>query len=55
MTWNSAAVGQPTGDLRCCGQRMQNIEPGIYECRRCDCNVISNDGVIEHVTRCTGH
>lgn len=55
MTWQSAVVGQPRGELKCCGQPMQNIEPGIYECRRCDCNVMSNNGVIEHVGRCPSH
>ncbi|MFJ1647984.1 hypothetical protein [Streptomyces sp. NPDC088258] len=52
----SAQVGQKAGALTCCGRPMQPVDSGIYECRRCDCYVISgDDNVIEKVRRCGSH
>jgi hypothetical protein len=53
--FRTAEVGQPTGDLACCGKPMQPVDSGIYECRRCDCYVMSDNDVIEKVNRCNRH
>lgn len=50
-----AEKGQPTGDLSCCGRPMPHIDSGIRECSNCDCYVMSDNGVIEKVRRCSSH
>lgn len=51
----TAAPGQPTGNLSCCGKPMQHVDSGIWECKRCPCYVTSGDGVIETVRHCRSH
>lgn len=48
-------VGTPKGKLFCCGESMQHQDSGIYECRRCDCYVMVDRRVVEHVSRCNRH
>ncbi|NED31072.1 hypothetical protein [Streptomyces sp. SID8499] len=53
--YQTAAVGQRAGDLKCCGQPMKYVDDGIAECRACDCYVRIEDGLIRTVGRCGSH
>jgi hypothetical protein len=56
-SYYAAQVGQPAGDLKCCGASMRHVDNGIYECKRCGCHVYIDDLnlKVEDVQFCRSH